>query len=325
MVAPAPSSVLASLRPDIKDAMLGFDVEMNQSKMIARRVFPVIETELQAGSFPKVTIEALMKNVDTARSSGGAYNFTEFDFKDDTFATKENGVTVPTDDRNSAIYSLFGLELVAAKLARSVVMINQERRVAALLNDTGTYTGNHSIVAWTSGSTAKPINDVERRVQSLYDAGVVANALIISWKTFRNLRNVQQIIDRITSSGAGNPAKPDDVTVQMLAQVFDLPNIIVGGAQYNSANDGQTASLSSIWSNNLAVVTRVASDGDSIEVPCCGRTFHWGGDGSTPDGTFETYYCEEIRGTKVRCRLETQEKVMYPTAIQLIDITQNDG
>jgi len=51
---------------------------------------------------------------------------------------------------------------------------------------------------------------------------------------------------------------------------------------------------------------------------CCGRTFHWGGDGSSIDGTFETYYDENIRGEKVRMRMETQEKLVYQEAVELL-------
>lgn len=325
MSSPSPSSVLASLRPDIKDAMTAFDVMMNQKRMIARQVFPIIDTEEQAGSYPKITIESMMKSADTARASGGNYNYTEFEFTDDTFATKENGITVKVDRRKKSIYSNFGLELVAGKVAQSTVLINQERRVANLLLDTGTFTPDHSRVPWATIATAKPLTDVEEQVQTLYGNGIIANALIVSWKVFRNLRNTVQIIDRITSSGAGNPAKPDDITLQMLAQVFDLQYVIVGGAQYNSAKEGQSATLSPIWSDSYAVVTRVAGEGDTIEEPCCGRTFHWGGDGSTPEGTFETYYDEDVRGDKLRYRLETQEKLMYSQAVKLIDVTQSDG
>ena len=284
-------------------------------------MMPVIETELQAGSYPQIKIEALLKQVDTARASGGQYSFTEFDFQDATFATKENGVTVPTDNRNSAIYSLFGLELMAAQLARHTVLMNQEIRIANLLTDTATI-GNAAVGngAWTAANAASatPITDVEVAVQALYDRGIVANCLAISWKTFRNLRNCVQIIDRINAHGAGAPAKPSDVNLQMLSACFDLDYIMVGGAQYNSANEGAVPVLSSIWPNARAVVCRISPEGDTFHNPSVGRTFHWGGDGSSIDGTFETYYDEAIRGTKVRMRMETQEKLTYPSAAQII-------
>ena len=321
MASPSPLQQLANLRPDIHEALTEFDLFLNQQRMIGLQMLPVIETELQAGSYPHIKIEALLRQVDTARASGGAYNFTEFDFEDGTFATKENGITVPTDNRNSAIYSLFGLELLAAQLARSTVLVNQEIRIANLLTNTATI-ANSAVTngAWTAANaaTATPINDVEIAVQALYDRGIVANCLAISWKTFRNLRNCEQIIDRINAHGAGSPAKPSDVNLQMLSACFDLDYIKVGGAQYNSANEGQPPVLSPIWPNATAVVARIALPGETFQSPAVGRTFHWGGDGSSIDGTFETYYDENLRGNKVRMRMETQELLTYPTAAQLI-------
>lgn len=320
MVSPAPSGQLASLRPDIKEAMKLFSLELNAKRMIGLRVFPVMEVDKQGGSFPKVKVESLLKLVDTARASGGGYHLAETDFEDDTYATKENGITIPVDRRNKAIYSEFQSAVSTAAFARNIVMTNHEMRVASAVFDTATFTPTNASHAWSALSSAEPILDVEGGVQRLYDKGIVANALIMSWKTFRNLRNIDQVIDRITSSGAGNAAKPSDITAAMLAQVFDLEYILVGGAQYNAAKEGQPASLQSIWSDNYCAVTRVAEPGSTFEDASIGRTFHWGGDGSSIDGTIETYYDDDIRGDKVRYRMETQEKVLYDQACELIDI-----
>ena len=327
MVGPYPLQQLSNLRPDIHEAMEEFDLFLNQNRMIALKVFPVVETMMAAGSYPRVKIEALLRAVDTSRASGGAYNFTEFDFEDDTFATKENGIVVPTDNRNMAIYNQFGLELLASKIARHQVYMNQEIRVANLMlaqTTNALVAGNGSGGAgtptpWSNSASATPINDVEQQVQLLYNNGIQANCLIVSLLTFRNLRNCAQIIDRISAHGAGNPAKPTDVTVQMLAACFDLDHILVAGAQTNTANEAQTPALSPIWPKANSFVCRIAEGpDDSFVTPSVGRTFHWGGDGSSIDGTYETWYDEEIRGTKVRMRMETQEKVVYPNAVAQI-------
>lgn len=319
MVTPSPSTQLASLRPDIKMAMQEFNLQMNISRMIGLKVFPVLEVEEQGGSFPKLKLEAMLKVVDTARASGGAYKFAEYDFTDDTYATKENGITVPIDRRNKNIYSKFGADLAAGNFARNIVMTNHEMRVAAKVFDPVTFTPTSVTNEWSDFENATPITDVENAVQRSYAKGVLANALIVSWKVFRNLRHVAQVIDRITADGAGQSAKPDDITAQMLATVFSLDYVLVGAAQYNAAKEGQSASLQPIWSNEYAAVARVAPPGGSFEDPCIGRTFHWGGDGSSISGTIETWYDEEIRGDRLRYRMETQEKLMYVQACELLD------
>lgn len=317
MPSPSPSSLIENLRPDITGMFEEFSLEMNAMRMIALQVFPVFEVGLQAGPFGKITLESLMKAVDTKRNSGGGYNLTEFEFTTDSYSTKENGLAVPVDARNAKIYrNYFQAEVVAARLARHSVILNMERRVAAAVFNTGTFTPTAVTNEWDDTANATPLTDVEAAIMRLYAKGIVANALVINWKVFRNLRNCAQVIDRITASGAGSPAKPEDVTLQMLAAVFDLPKIVVGGAQYNSANEGQTASLSPVWSDEYAAVTRI-TDGP-IEDPGVGRTFHWAEDGSTIGGTMESYYDPDIRGDKVRCRMETDEKVIYSEAVELL-------
>jgi len=156
MVTPSPSSQLASLRPDIKDAMVEFNMALNRARMIALTVFPVLEVQKQAGSYPKIKIEALLKLVETGRASGGGYQFAEFDFTDDNFSTKENGVTVPLDRRLQNVYSEFQMEVYTAGFARNIVMTNLERRVAALLHDTGTFTPTAVGDEWSDFVNARP-------------------------------------------------------------------------------------------------------------------------------------------------------------------------
>lgn len=316
MVSPTPESLIANLRPDIQGVFEEFGLEINQQRMIALQVMPIFDVDLQAGPWAKITLESLLKAAETARSTGG-YNSADFEFGEDTYSTKENGIKVPVDQRLRSIYSnLFDAEVVAARIARHIVMTNLEVRVAGKLFNAGTFTPTAVANEWDDHAACTPIDDVEAGVQRLYDKGVIANALVINWKVFRNLRHSEQIIERINSGGAGQASKPEDITVQMLATVFALDRVIVGGAQRNSAKEGQTGVLAPIWSNEYAAVTRVTSG--AIDDPGWGRTFHWDGDGSSPMGTLETYYSEDDRAEIVRCRMETEEKVIYPEAVELL-------
>lgn len=319
MPSPSPTSAVSNLRPDLQGLFAEFDIAMNQSRYIGSQVLRPIEVGLQAGPFGKIKIESLMKNVSTARASGGNYSRSDYEWTPDSYATDEHGHEVPVDKRNAAIYAnYFQAEVVAAQLARDKVLRNYETRVADAVFNATTFSATTGGVSteW-SNPASTPISDVEAAIVALYAKGIVPNALIINWKVFRRLRNNTSIIARITASGAGSPAKPSDVTTNMLAAVFDLPKIIVGAGQKNSEIEGQTAALVPIWSDEYAMVAKVA-DTDAITEPCVGRTFHWGGDGSAMGGTFETYYSDERRGDVVRSRMETDEKIIHANAGYLL-------
>jgi hypothetical protein len=302
---------------------LEFDLESENAGYIATEVFPVINVQSQAGNFGKIPIEQLLQQRDTRRAPGAGYSRGNFTFNKATYATEEHGTEEPVDDREAKMYAeYFQAEQISTMRAFSAVLRNAEQRVADAVFNTSTWTGASLTTAitheWDDATNCVPLTDVEAAVQKIYDnSGLWANALVINRKVFRNLRNSDQIIERINASGAGSPSKATDVTVQMLAQVFDLDHIIVAGTSKNAAKEGQAASIGQIWSGEYAMVCKIATSADRRE-PCVGRTFHWSEDGSSIGGTVESYRDEAIRGDVIRVRHDTDEIVLYPEAGHLL-------
>jgi hypothetical protein len=319
---PSPSSSLATQRPDLA-SFLEFDLESEKAGYIATQVLPVMDVMSQAGNFGKIPIEQLLQARDTKRAPGSGYARGNFTFLPATYATEEHGAEEPVDDREAKMYrDYFDAEQVSTMRAFSAVLRNAEQRVADAIFNTTTWTGASLTTAitheWDDATNAVPLTDVEAAVQKIYDnSGLWANALVINRKVFRNLRNCDQIIERINAAGAGSPSKASDVTTQMLAQVFDLDYIIVAGTSKNSAKEGQAASIGQIWSGEYAMVCRVATGNDMRE-PCIGRTFHWSEDGSSIGGTVESYRDEMVRGNVIRVRHDVDEVVLYPEAGHLL-------
>jgi hypothetical protein len=319
---PSPTSSLATLRPDLA-TFLEFDLESENAGYIATEVFPVINVQSQAGNFGKIPIEQLLQQRDTRRAPGAGYSRGNFTFDKATYATEEHGTEEPVDDREAKMYAeYFQAEQISTMRAFSAVLRNAEQRVADAVFNTTTWTGADLTTAitheWDDATNCVPLTDVEAAVQKIYDnSGLWANALVINRKVFRNLRNSDQIIERINASGAGSPSKATDVTVQMLAQVFDLDRIIVAGTSKNAAKEGQAVSIGQIWSGEYAMVCKIATSADMRE-PCVGRTFHWSEDGSSIGGTVESYRDEVIRGDVIRVRHDTDEIVLYPEAGHLL-------
>lgn len=320
---PQPTSSLATLRPDLAESLMEFDLAADQAGYIGTRVFPVIDVQSQAGNYGVIPVEQLLQNADTKRAPGSGYNRGNFTFDDATYSCVERGYEEVVDDREAQMYAeYFDAETVATLRAYNMVLRAYEERVADAVFNASTWTGSSLTTAvtheWDDGANATPIIDVEGAVQKVYDSsGLWPNALIINRKVFRNLRNCDEVIDRINSAGAGSPSKATDVTPEMLAAVFDLPFILVGGGSENTAKEGQAASISQIWSDEYAMVCKVATSNDFKE-PCIGRTFHWSADGSQAAGTIESYREEAVRGEVIRVRHDTDEIVLYKEAGHLL-------
>jgi hypothetical protein len=300
-----------------------FNLAMDRLGFIWNRVFPVFEAQASAGNFGRIPLAQLLQNRATDRASGAGYSRSKYTFVPDSYATLEYGAEEPVDDREEKLYrNYFDAELIAAQRALDAVLRNGEKRVASAVFNTTTWTGSSLTTAvgthWSVSSTATPLDDVEAAVQHVWsNSGMWPNALVINRKVFRNVRRCQQVIDRIEASGAGSAAKASDVTAQILAQCFDLDYVLVAGSAQNTANEGQSASISQIWSDSYAMVCRVAETNDMQE-PCIGRVIHWGEDGSEVGGAVETYRDESVRSDIVRVRHDVCEKTLYTAAGHLL-------
>ena len=316
---PSPSSALTTTRPDLADSFMEFDLMNAREGFIWNRVLSVIDVASSANQFGIIPVEQLLQGGNTKRGSGSGYSRGNWEFEPSSYATQENGWEEPVDDRDAKMYAnYFDAESVSAARALGFVLRSAEQRVADLVFNATTFNTTAITNEWDDTANAVPLTDVEAAVQRVWSAtGVWPNALIINRKVFRNLRNCSQVVDRITASGAGSPAKASDVTVEMLQAAFDLENVIVAGNSKNTANEGQAASISQIWSDEYAMVTRV-SDSADFRDPCIGRTFHWSEDGSMIGGTVETYREEQSRSDIVRVRHDTDEKILYPLIGELL-------
>jgi len=316
---PAPTTDLR-VRPDIAEAMLEIPFNM-VSKPVALMLFPVVEVEESEGTQGLIPSKELLTETGGARTGEGGYLRNEFQFTEIDWETKENGGEGVIDERKKKKYmKYFDHETMVAALERHKAFLRRERRCAAILNNTGNYSGqtNAAGVVWTNHASAVPLDDAETAVQAVYArTGIVPNTFWMSWLRFRDLRRCDQVIEAIQAAGAGNPAKASDVTIDMLSAVFDIEHIVVGGMPYNTANPAQNKSVASVWSDTSAGVAYIDHSG-VVSMPTHTRTYHWGEDGSTMDGLVESYYEEKVRKNIVRVRQDTDEKQVLPELGQLI-------
>lgn len=317
---PSPSSALTSLRPDLAGSFMEFDLAMQTQDFIGTQVLPMINAAKPTGVFGKIPIEQLLQSGNTVRAPGGGYNRGHFTFTTDSYACIEHGWEEPVDDNEAAMYSeMFDAEQIATMRAFGFVLRAAEERVADAVFNTTTWTATTLANEWDDATNGVPITDVEAAVQRVYVAtGIWPDTLIISRQVFRNLRVNTQVVDRIAAAGAGFANRAQDVTIEQLRAVFDLPKILIGGGTKNSANEGQTATVANIWSNEYAMICKTADSSD-IREPCLGRSIHWDEDGSDINGVVETYRDEPKRSDIFRVRHQVDEKILYTALGELLD------
>lgn len=322
---PSPSTALTTLRPDL-GSYQEFDYEANRLGAIGSRVLARAEVAKQAGPFGKVKLDQLLKNAEDLRNSDGSYNRSSWEFTTDSFATVDRGIEERVDDRDARRYAeFFDLEQIAAARARDLILRNYEKRVAAAVFNTTTWTGASLTTAigtnwnvYTAGSNGTPITDIKSAMIKVREnCGMLANTVIMDWELFRHVIQNPEVTDLLKYNGIVD-VRPGQVTAQALAQILGVAKVLVAGMVKNTAIEGQSATLAAIWDKTMCMVCVTAEDNGPIEDVSIGRTMHWSEDGSDMGGFVESYRDDHRRGDWVRCRMEVQEKIIHPQAGHLL-------
>lgn len=151
-----------------------------------------------------------------------------------------------------------------------------------------------SVLRWdVSGSTT--IEDVEAAKRAvLLGCGKPANTIAMGYDVRRVLKTNAQIVARLVNGQT--PGQVASVTDRQLSDIFDIPNVVTGSAVYNTAKEGQTASMSFV-AGDFVWVGYVDPNPRNINITA-GCRFVWNGmEFGSPAGTrMERYYERRVRG-----------------------------
>lgn len=300
----------AIYRPDLGITVMEY-VEGPTMAFIGLEVMPLYPTAKQAATYPVIPKEALLSVPDTARSPRGNYNRGDWEYERGQFATSEHGWEEPIDDTERGLIEQEGSEgvgdFIATERAWKHIVRSQEKRVADKVFNASNFTAHEVAEEWDDASAATPINDVnDGKATFRTQCGMLPDALIIAWTTYQNLKECDQIVNRLKYTFPGIDI--NKMTSAQLAAVFDVPRVLIGGSIYNASGKGIDASITDIWSNEYAALVKISSGMDITE-PGLGRTFLWTEDSPT-NPIVEQYRENEIRSDIFRVRHHTDEAFM---------------
>jgi hypothetical protein len=319
----SPSSAIT--RTELGTTFEEFDLMMNKMNFIGSSVLRPRSVGKNAADVGKIKIEQLLQSHSTQRNPGAGYKRDSFTFDKFSYSVLEYGKEEVIDDAQLAMYGdIVDAEDVSARRAEHAVLEEYERDVAAAVFNATTFAGAMTgavAVPWSTAATATPTANIATAIEAVAaNSGLEANALVINRKTLRNLMNTAELVDRIKYTQTPTASQIRSA----MADLFDLKYILVAGGFKNTANSGQDASISRIWSDSYAMVCRVAETDDPRE-SCLGRTFIWPGDGPSAPGDggalavlMEEYREEKVRGSVMRARNNRDIVIMYAEAGYLL-------
>lgn len=310
------SAAVETPRPDIRDRLDKFDLEADQAGFVGLKIAPALEVSEAFGQFPTQELKDRLKSHNTERNFDGSYPSTEHKTGKGSYATEEHGIEERVDDRYAKMYGNWvDAEELAAQGTRDAVLRNHNARVIAAALSISTT--NAAGTAWSTTATSDPIANLRAARLAMRARGVQpGNCLVIDWEAYEYLLDNDKILERVKYSGHYDPRR-GNITVAAVAQALDVEELIISGSIKNTANEAQAASIASMWDKTKALLFRRVT-GKNTKLTQFMRTFHWGADGSQIGGTFESYYSPERRGEVIRNRMDTDEKLLYEEAGQII-------
>lgn len=303
----------AIIRPDLGTLAYEYSMDAARQGFIGQQVLPVFTTSLVTAQYPIILAEAMLESADTARAPRTAYarGDWEFDFRD--YSCRENGWEEPLDDTEAAMFrSFFDAETVAIQRATLMVMRSQERRVAAKVMDTATFSHAAAATPWNTYATADPLADINKAKDFFkYSVGLKPNALIMDEDILKHISMCEAVMERVKYSSPN--AIRGELTLEQLKAYFGVEQILTAGAVYNSAPKRKPKQVTPIWPTDKIMLARISSGGQDLKEPALGRTFLWTDD-SPSMLTTEQYREEQTRSDVYRVRQYTDECVQFTGA-----------
>lgn len=204
-------------------------------------------------------------NVITRSVSSGTYFADNYALKD----------RIPYEDIENADMGFVITERTSrVEFVKSKLMLAMEFRVGQQCTSTsnvGSYDTMNS--AWTDYTNSRPIADLKLGLNAIEDrTGQKPNSIIFGGYAWRHFAENSDVISRVYGEQTnGKTARM--IGIEHAKAIFEVERVLVGGAYYNSADEGQAASLSSIWNDN--VLMYYAPLKPRKDVPSFMYSFRW--------------------------------------------------
>ena len=262
----------------------------NAANYFAKAIFPVCRVNLSSDIFYKFNKEDLLRDSWQRKPAYGQVMPTVISESTGTYKCEVDQVIMGVDQiRQTDLQRRQGPSIARdprqqrTKTISEQANIHQDRLFADGFFRSGVWANEMTGVDNTtpgSGEFIKFSNDNSDPIQFIADrkmamheeTGRMPNRLAIGANVFTALRKHPAILDRVKYGGS--TANPASVTKNVLAQLFEVENLVVLMSIHNQAKQGKDADMKFIGDPN-ALLLAYATDAPSVEEPSAGYIFTW--------------------------------------------------
>jgi len=193
------------------------------------------------------------------RAPGTRARSVDWSVSSSTYSLEEHALEKPIadEDRDDADPPL-ALEIDSTEMLTELIKLRLEYDAATLATTYTNYASGHyrdlsatGYKQWDDFAGSDPMEDV-RAARSKVHSQIARNpnVMVIGKQVFEVLKNHPKILARIAHTARGV------VTTELLASLFEVDEVAVGGAIRNTAKEGATASNAYVWGKNVVLAYR---------------------------------------------------------------------
>lgn len=285
MEAPIPQPTYSDVHVQAALTQISVAYIQDEAHFIADRVFPIVPVVHQADKYYVFSKDDFLRDeaqlrADATESAGGGWTLTTQAYSAQVWAWHKD---IGEQTRRNADPAI-DIDVVTTKKVMQTLLIRRDRFFMTTYMTTSVWgtdvtgaatgtPGTTSTVQWNDEANSDPITDINvGQTTILQNTGYEANLLLFSYPVYQALRKHPLIIDRIKYT---TPTFGGTITPQLLAMLFDVDEVLVSKAVYNSATEGATGSYSFVMGKTALLCHRASAP--SMMEASAGYIFSWSG------------------------------------------------
>ncbi|MCY3784587.1 MAG: hypothetical protein OXG79_12505 [Chloroflexi bacterium] len=264
---------------------------------VASRAFPRIPVMNQSNSYYVYPIETFFRSEMEERAPGDPPVISTHKLSHDTYDCRVWAEATPvTDEERANVDRVIRLDRAATRRLTASGMIRFEKRWTDLAFKDGTWAfredgvnsgetaagsfsprdfGNNQVKKWNA-TGVDPILRIDEAKDRMREwTGKEPNTLVLGSTTYRVLRHHDEVIGRLNAGQT--PGGPAMANRQRLAELLEIPNIMVMKAIRETTNEGVTDSSRSFIGPQSDALLMYSAEAPGMEEASAGYTFAWQG------------------------------------------------
>ena len=291
-----------------------FSQKYTNDNYVSTEILPIQSVKEKTGKFAKYGKENLRVYSDqTFRAPGTRANEVDYSVSQGTYVCQEHSLEkrVP-DEFVDNTDDPYDPKRDATATLLDNIWVNNENALAQFMTNTSNLTQNTTLSGtsqWSDYANSDPIDDIETGITTVRsNTAQRPNSVVMSFEVMRELKAHPDIREQLKYTGGGQLS--EGAFVDFMADFFNLENVYIGDAIKNTAQEGQSDSLSNVWNKDFILFYQ--NPRPTMMQATFGYTF------TDVERTVETYREESHKSDVVRVRWSYDQNVMDASLAYLI-------